>query len=82
MSFSNRFRRSTLFLIKKKYPNLDFLDTDFSMIKGNDVPDSDDCIDEGFDIELGPFEDVAALESATDSLVDPPIVNIDSLSPK
>ena len=42
VKFGKRFRRSTLFLIRWKYPNLDFFYLDFTIIKGHHIPDLDD----------------------------------------
>ena len=80
MSFDNKFRRLTLFLIRRKYPNIDLSDIDFSSMEGHDVPDPDDCIDEGFDSKSGLSKVVTAPIPTFNSVIDPLVLNIDSLS--
>ena len=41
VKYGMTFRRSTLFLIRKKYPDLDFSDINFLNMMGHDIQDPD-----------------------------------------
>ena len=42
VKYGMTFRRSALFLIREKYPNLDFFDINFLDMRGHDIQDLDD----------------------------------------
>ena len=61
MAFGNCFRCSAIFLIRKKFWDIDLSDIDFVSIEGNDVLNLDNYIDERFGSELGPSRDTTTL---------------------
>ena len=77
MSFDTRFRRSTIFFIRKKFLDIDMLDIDSTSIEGHDIPNWDDCVDGWFDSGSGPFGTLISKFSPNHAK-DPLIVNIDS----
>ena len=42
VKYGMTFKRSTLFLIREKYPDLDFSDINFLDMKGHDIQDPDE----------------------------------------
>ena len=85
MTYRNKFRCLTLFLIRKKYLDQDLSIIDFTMMEGHDIADQDDGIDAEVGADLDSTEDFATPEPftiATNELVVSStiqaILNIDS----